>query len=966
MTGIRNGHWLIRILHLEETVVSITGRNLATDNAVPYHPDFHGWCEAAFNIDGVIDTMETTTKEGFFMNALRLAPRRMVKALAAGAVLVASALPLVAATGAGANVNACSTSPASSYICLTQVGTVPATPGADGSASVFGAGWSGAGTIYFGATDAASLANTVQAVSVTTTASGVTFSASAEAVGPYVTTTITSLATTTPGFYPVTVTDATGSVTIPNAFYVEAAPTITSVSPSTLPGNASGVTVTVTGTGFVTGATGKIANASAVSLGTLAYDSPTTMTGTLSTVSKATGFYGISVTNGDGATASSSTVGVTVTGPSITSVSPTSVAIPSTTASTVTLTLTGAGFQTGAYVTTSALAGSSLGVTTVVSATSITVPLTVATTATIGQLDLTVHNPDGSTAALVGAVGVGTASATAPVITSVSTLPVLSAGGSSASAIINGSGFGPAGSSVTVAFSTAAGPDAHVVCASPTVISDSQVSCIVTVTAGALAGAHSVTILPSGGTISAAFANAVTVSGPVITASTPATVPSNFTGSLTLTGTGFTLGSATATAAGSSAGTATASVTSITGSTSVTVAISATTGLVAGQYLVINLLDGSGIHTTFAIPVVNAPVISGVVYATGTTGVGQSATTVPVTIVGSGFLPGATLAFTSSLVSGSIVAITPTAIVANITTAATAATTTFTVTNTSGGYGTGTLAVNAVTQATASPTSFLAGAKAVTLTITGAGFSSATKLTASSSLITLGTPTVVSATKITVPVTVAPVTGTYLVNWTLTVTNGDGGSSSIAMAVNPGPTVTGAYYVPTFSTNYQVVVTGTGFVSGMTATSSNTAFAVTVAQVTSATSVVLLVSTTSAATAGTNSNVTLTNADGSAVTFVLNGGPAPTPVVVLTQPHVTGVSTFVKTGMTRAITLTGLHFMKGLHITSVAGTTWKVMGVSPTAVRVQVTVTKASRVGWHRLFLTNPNGKSTSRAYQQK
>ena len=44
--------------------------------------------------------METTTKEGFFMNALRLAPRRMAKALAAGAVMVAAALPLAMMGGA--------------------------------------------------------------------------------------------------------------------------------------------------------------------------------------------------------------------------------------------------------------------------------------------------------------------------------------------------------------------------------------------------------------------------------------------------------------------------------------------------------------------------------------------------------------------------------------------------------------------------------------------------------------------------------------------------------------------------------------------------------------------------------------------------------------------------------------------------------------------------------------------------
>ncbi len=967
--GIRNGLWLIRILHLEETVVSITGRNLATDNAVPQHPDFPGWCEAAFNIDGVIDTMETTTKEGFFMNALRLAPRRMVKALAAGAVLVASALPLVAATEAGAVVV-----PASSYLHLTAVGlpAVPTTVGADGVTPIFGAGWSGTGVFYLNAT-AAALLNGSGSASVTTTAAGVSFSSNTEGAGT-VATTITSTATVPAGFYPVTITDSGGTVTIPNAYYVDPAPTITSISPTTLPSNATNVSVTVTGTGFTPNATGQIVSAGNVTIGTnLIYASPTTMTGTVST-NVAVGLYTVSIINGDGAPASSSTVGITVTGPTITSVSPTSVAIPAVAASavTTTLTITGTNFQVGAYVTSSLLTGASLGTTTVASATSITVPLTVqnaTTTTAAGRLTLTVHNPDGSSAFLAGAVGIGEASAVAPVITAVSTLPVLSAAGATASAVISGSGFGPAGSGApTVTFATAAGTDSHVTCGSPTVISDTQISCLVTVTLGAYAGVHSVTVLPAGlgSTVSAAFANAVTVSGPVITAISPAVVPYGFVGTLSLTGSGFTVGNAAATATSSTVS-GTAGDVVCTTSTTCSVKITGSTAA-AGSKIIVTLTDGSGIATAFAITVVSAPTFSSVVYATGTTGVGMNSTNQPVLITGAGFLPGATVTFGSaSGITATVVSVAPTAIVANISVgSATAGPNTFTITNTTGGYVTGTLTVDPALVVTASPTGFLAGAKAVTLTITGTGFSSATKLATSSSLITLGTATVVSATTITVPVTVASVTGTYIVNWTLAVTNADGGSSSVALTVNPGPTVTGTYYVPTFSTNYQILVTGTGFMSGMTVKSSNTDYSVAVAQVVSPSSLVLLVTTTSAATAGTSSNVTLTNTDGSAVTFVLNGGPVPTPVPVLTQPHVTGVSTFVKTGMTRAITLTGLHFMKGLSITSVAGTTWKVMGVSPTAVRVQVTVTSASHVGWHRLTLTNPGGKSTTRAYQQK
>ena len=43
-----------------------------------------------------------TTKEGFLMNTLRRIPRHMVKALAAGAVLIAATLPLAVASTAGA------------------------------------------------------------------------------------------------------------------------------------------------------------------------------------------------------------------------------------------------------------------------------------------------------------------------------------------------------------------------------------------------------------------------------------------------------------------------------------------------------------------------------------------------------------------------------------------------------------------------------------------------------------------------------------------------------------------------------------------------------------------------------------------------------------------------------------------------------------------------------------------------
>ena len=904
----------------------------------------------------------------------------MAKALAAGAVMVAAALPLVAATGAGA----ATAHSATSYLQLTQATVggqlVPATPGADGVTPIFGAGWSGAGTFYFDSTDTASLAGTVQNVTVTTTATGVTFSGSAEtaAPSPTVTTSISSTTTVTPGFYPVTITDSAGSVTIPNAFYVEAAPTITSISPATLPSNATGVTVTVTGTGFVSHATGSIKNSAGVSIGTLAYATSTTMTATVNTTG-ASGFYGVSITNGDGATASSSTVGVTVSGPTITSISPSSVAIPSVSvgSATTTLTITGTGFQTGAYVAitpTSSGTGASVGVSTVASATSITVPLTVTaystgtTPSVAGTWGVTVHNPDGSTAFLAGGIGVGVASLAAPVITAVSALPVLSASGATASAVITGSGFGPAGSSVTVLFSSAAGTDNDVVCASPTVISDSQVSCLVTVTGGAYAGAHSVTVQPAGGTTSAAFANAVTISGPVITSVSPSTIPAGFVGTLTLTGTGFTVGNASATVTDSTVS-GTAGDVACSSTTSCSVKITAST-LPAGTSVVIVLTDGSLIPTAFAVSAaVVTPTISSVIYPSGTTtgGVGQSATNAQVTIVGTGFLPGATVTFTDAGTSATVVTVTPTAIVANVSTTSTAASNTFTVTNTNGGYKLSgfNFQVNAVTAISVSPSSYLAGATAATMTITGSGFSSATKLVASSSLITLGTMTVVSATTITVPVTVAAVNGTTTVNWTLTVTNADGGTSSASLTVNPGVTVTGTYYVPTFSTNTELNVTGTGFQQGMTVASSNTDYSVEVAQVnTAGTVATLLVTTTSGATSGTSSNVTFTNPDGSTVTFTINGGPVPTPAKTFTLKRVVGVAV---AGRTRIMRIYGTGFYGRPTVRSNAGGTRAiVIHDNGKMLTLRVTVRANVRKGTHVFTVILKNGQRNHINYLQR
>ena len=781
------------------------------------------------------------------MQILNRISRTLTRVLATGAVMVAAALPLAVATEAGA------VTPASSFLQLTQVGGLPSTPGADGSAAILGQGWSGSATINLNAADTLKL-NGSGAALVSSTATGVTFGVGTEGAGT-VTFTMAANATATPGYASVTVLDSAGSVTLANAIYIEVSPTITSVSPATVVVGATGVPVTVTGSGFVPGAVGQIIGASTIA--GLAYASPTTMTGTINASGAALGFYAIQVENGDGGTGGSISVGVTVTGPTITTISPASLAVPGTSSTTTTLTITGTGFLSGAYVSLTACGSPTsmptVGTTTFVSATSLTVPVTVASTFAcganhFGQLDVVLHNGDGAVVTDAGGLGIGEAANVTPTVTGVSTTLPLAVNGSSVSLLITGTGFGPAGTADTAAFYTGAGADGHVLCTSPTVISDTQMSCIVTTSTGSFTGPHSVKVTTAGGT-SAAFANAVTVSGAVITAVSPAVLPANFNGTLTVTGTGFTSGAATATAVGSVGGSATAAATYVS-ATSFTVALTGSS-IGAGQSLMLTLTDHSGNPTSFAVPVVNAPTVSSISYTGTTTGVGAGASAQPIVINGTGFLPGATVTFASaSGITATVTAVTPIAISATVSVPVATAVATYpvTVTNTTAGSTVtfSGLNVQASPGATVAPTSVLAGATAATLTITGTGFTSGTTLKSGSPLVTFGTVTVVSATTITVPAAVAVVNGTVPVGISFTVTNTNGGTSTVALSVNPGVTISGVYYVPTFSTNYEISVTGTGFQNGMTAASANADYTVSVANVAASGQVVTLLVTTTA------------------------------------------------------------------------------------------------------------------------
>ena len=156
-----------------------------------------------------------------------------------------------------------------------------------------------------------------------------------------------------------------------------------------------GTTLTITGTGFITGASAKVGS---LSLESVVVDSPTQITAVTPETNNA-GTFDITVTTSGGTSDIVGTVndytyvvgGVTVT-------SSTNASVPQG-KSNHTVTINGTGFRTGAGVTVSGV-GVTVGTVTFVNSTQLTAVVSVAQGAAVGDRSITVTNLDTGTATL--------------------------------------------------------------------------------------------------------------------------------------------------------------------------------------------------------------------------------------------------------------------------------------------------------------------------------------------------------------------------------------------------------------------------------------------------------------------------------------------------------------------------------------------------------------------------------------
>ena len=742
----------------------------------------------------------------------------------------------------------------------------------------------------------------------------------------------------------ITVTNGDGSIaTSGSIFTVNAAPTVTAVSPTSRGQGATSQNLTVSGTGFESGATATFSN-TGITVNSTTYVSATSLTVKVTIAGNATvGSGTITVMNPDDGSATSGSIFTVNTAPSPVSVSPSSL---NQGAISQTLTLTGTGFVSGATTTFSGT-GITVNSTTFVNSTTLTVNVTIAGGATVGSSTITVTNPDAgnSTSGSIFTVNA------APTITGVSPAS-RDQGAVSQNLTVTGTDF-VNGASLATVFS-----GSLITVNSTTYVNSTTLTVNVSISSSAATGTRTFTVT-NGDRSTATSGSIFTVSGaPTVTAVSPTSRGQGATNqTLTITGTNFVSGATTA----FSTNGITVNSTTFNSATSLTVNVSISGSATPGtRTITVTNGDGSTATSGSIFTVNAAPTVT----AVSPTSRGEGATAQNLTVTGTGFQSGATTTFSGTGITvNSTTFVNATTLTVNVTIggSATVGTSTITVTNPDAGSATSgsIFTVNAAPTVTAvSPTSRDAGAVSQSLTVTGTGFVSGATTSFSGSNITVNSTTFVNATTLTVNISIS--SGALVGTRAITVTNPDAGNgtSGSIFTVNGAPTVTAVS--PTSrdagAVNQNLTITGTNFITGATAAFSTNGITVNSTTFNSATSLSVNISIASGATVGTRT-ITVTNGDGSVVTsgsiFTVNA--APTVTAVSPSSRAQGTSN-------QSLTVTGTNFITGATATfsatgiTVNSTTF----VNATSLTVNVTVASNAATGAGTISVLNGDGSTAT------
>ncbi len=553
--------------------------------------------------------------------------------------------------------------------------------------------------------------------------------------------------------------DAT-SATLTNGFTYVTPPTVTNVSASFGP-IAGGATATITGTGFVDGATIKFG---AITCGSVVFSSATTLTCVVPAGSP--GPVAVSVTNPDLGVGSLGSGAYTYfAAPTVSTITPNG----GPTAGGTAVVIRGTNFHSTATV---AIGGVDCGTLTVNSTTQIS--CTTGAHAS-GAVDVVV-----TSVSQTGTLTSGFTYRAAPTVSSVNLSSGSVVGG--ASVTITGTGF------VTGATATFGGST----CTSPNVSNATTMTCT---TPSHAAGAVSVVVTNPDNQSGSATAYTFNNVTPTVTAISPTSGSTSGATAVTLTGTGFITGT-------------TASVDGVNCSSVVvvsTTSLTCVTGAHAAGLVNVTATTSGGTGTlTNGYTYREAPSISFV-----TPNVGPVAGGTPVTITGVNFT-GATSASFGASACTAFTAVSDTSI--TCTTPAGSGAVTVYVSAT----GLGTLSTGFTYRPAPTVTSVNASSGTVDggvgVTVTGTGFITGATVTFGGSACT--SPVVTSATTITCT---TPTHAAGAVSVVVTNPEGQSGSATAYTFTNPVPTVTAiAPAGGAAAGGTPVTITGTGFISGAT------------------------------------------------------------------------------------------------------------------------------------------------------